>query len=120
MHCRQWRFANIAKLSPTAGVQIVTMPSSSFTASAAPLDYAPAPRNRRRIYRAIVASLLLGLSLVAWKRGPGWWRRAEIFYWQHQCLQYSLPPDTVVYEEDPTCMRVPQKAHTFVYQPEMD
>jgi hypothetical protein len=80
----------------------MTMPSSDLTPRAAPLDYAPARRNRRWIYRAIFASLLLGLSLVAWKRGPTWWRRAEILYWQHQCLQFSLSPDTVVYEEDPT------------------
>jgi hypothetical protein len=80
----------------------MTMPSSNLTPSAAPLDYAPAPRNRRWIYRATFVSLLLGLSLVAWKRGPTWWRRAEILYWQHQCLQFSPVADTVVYEEDPT------------------
>jgi hypothetical protein len=80
----------------------MAMPSTNPTPSAAPLDYAPAPRNRRSIYRVIFASLLLGLSLVAWKWGPTWWRRAEILYWQHQCLQFSLSPDTVVYEEGPT------------------
>jgi hypothetical protein len=80
----------------------MTMLSSNLTPSAAPLDYAPAPRNRRWIYRVIFASLLLGLALVAWKWGPTWWRRAEVLYWQHQCLQFSLSPDTVVYEEDPT------------------
>jgi hypothetical protein len=80
----------------------MTMLSSNLTPSAVPLDYAPAPRNRRWIYRAIFASLLLGLSLIAWKWGPAWRRRAEILYWQHQCLQFSLSPDTVVYEEDPT------------------
>jgi hypothetical protein len=78
------------------------MPSSNLTPRAAPLDYAPAPRNRRWIYRVIFASLLVGLSLVAWKWGPAWWRRAEILYWQHECLQFSLSPDTVVHEEDPT------------------
>lgn len=77
------------------------MPSSDLTPRATPLDYAPAPADRRRIYRVIFAALLLGLSLVAWKWGPAGWRRAEVFYWQHQCLQFSLPPDAVVYEEDP-------------------
>jgi hypothetical protein len=79
----------------------MTMPSSNLTPRAAPLEYAPAVRNRRWIYRAIFASLLLGLSLAIWKWGPAWWRRAEILYWQHECLQFSLPPDTVVYQEDP-------------------
>ncbi len=80
----------------------MTMPPTHLARSAAPLDYAPARRNRRRIYRVMVASLLLGLALVAWKFSPAWWRRAEILYWQHECLQFSLSPDTVVYEEDPT------------------
>jgi hypothetical protein len=80
----------------------MTMPSSNLTTPAAPLDYAPAPRNRRWIYRAIFGSLLVGLSLPAWKWGPTWRRQAEILYWQHQCLQFSLSPDIVVYEEDPT------------------
>jgi hypothetical protein len=80
----------------------MTMSSSNLTPRAAPLDYAPAPRNRRWIHRVVFASLLLGLALVAWKWGPTWWRRAEILYWQHECLQFSSSPDTVVYEEDPT------------------
>jgi hypothetical protein len=80
----------------------MTMHSTNPTPSAEPIDYAPAPRNRRWIYRVIFASLLLGLALVFWKEGPTWWRRTGILYWQHQCLQFSLSPDTVVYEEDPT------------------
>jgi hypothetical protein len=80
----------------------MTMPSTHLTPSAGPLDYAPAPRKRRWVYRVMVASLLLGLALVAWRWGPSWWRRAEILYWQDQCLQFSLSPDAVVYEEDPT------------------
>jgi hypothetical protein len=80
----------------------MTMPSSNLTPRAAPLEYAPAVRSRRWIYRAIFACLLLGLSVAGWKWGPGWWWRAEILYWQHGCLQFSLPPDAVVYEEDPT------------------
>jgi hypothetical protein len=79
----------------------MTMPSSNLTPRAAPLEYAPAVRSRRWIYRAIFACLLMGLSVAGWKWGPGWWRRAEILYWQHECLQFSLPPDTVVYEEGP-------------------
>jgi hypothetical protein len=80
----------------------MTMPSGNLTPRAEPLEYAPAVRSRRWIYRAVFASLLLGLSFAIVKWGPGWWRRAEILYWQHECLQFSLPPDTVVYEEDPT------------------
>jgi hypothetical protein len=78
----------------------MTMASSNLAPRAAPLDYALAPRNRRWVYRVILASLVLGLSLVGWKREPNWWQRAEILYWQHECLQFSLSPDTVVYEED--------------------
>jgi hypothetical protein len=102
LRCRQWRTAKIAKLSPSRRVQTMTMPPTNLAPSAAPLDYAPAPRNRRWINRVIVASLLLGVALVVWKWGPTWWRRAEILHWQHQCLQCSLSPDTIVYEEDPT------------------
>jgi hypothetical protein len=79
----------------------MTMPSGNLTPRAEPLEYAPAVRSRRWVYRAVFASLLLGLCFGGWKWGPTGWRRAEVLYWQHECLQFSLPPDAVVYEEDP-------------------
>jgi hypothetical protein len=80
----------------------MTMPSTNLTPGAVPLGYAPARRSRRWVYRVIFASLVLALAFVGWKFSPTGWRRAEILYWQHECLQFSLSPDTVVYEEDPT------------------
>src|SRR3954454_9414678 len=67
------------------------------------LDYAPPkPHRRRRLVRGL-ALLLLAVAAVAvgWRWGPAAWRRAELLYWQRQCLAYTAPPAQVVYEEDP-------------------
>jgi len=33
---------------------------------------------------------------------PPAWRQAKILYWQRQCMNYSAPPDQVVFDESPT------------------
>jgi hypothetical protein len=66
------------------------------------IDYAPAPPWHRRRWGRI-AALVVGLAAgVAVSRfGPPLWRQAKTLYWQRQCANFVLPPDQVVYEEDP-------------------
>jgi len=72
-----------------------------------PLQYARAtPRWPKRLWRIFFIALLTILALTAWRRGPYLWRQAHILYWQRQCLNFSLPPSTVVYEEDPTAAAI--------------
>jgi hypothetical protein len=72
--------------------------------SSMPLEYSPRLSwHRRRKVRARIllisfVILVAGFTALA----PKIWRRARILYYQHQCLVYSAPPDTVVYEPDPT------------------
>jgi hypothetical protein len=48
---------------------------------------------------ALVALSLLGLTALRW--GPPAWEYAKVRYYQRQCLNYTAPPDQVVYEEEP-------------------
>ena len=70
-----------------------------------PIDYAPPPPwHRRRGRRAMVALVTVALVIAGWRYGPPAYRQARTLYWQQQCLAFSLPPDQVVYEEDPAGM----------------
>jgi hypothetical protein len=75
----------------------------SMTQQQAPvIDYAPAPPwHRRRWGRIAALVVLLAAGVAAWRFGPSVLRQAKTLYWQRQCANFSLPPDQVVYEEDP-------------------
>src|SRR5687767_5978251 len=69
-----------------------------------PLDYAPAPRWRRRRrpwQRGIGILFLIAIGFAIWHLGPAAWNTARMLYWQRQALTYTAPPDQVVYEEEP-------------------
>jgi hypothetical protein len=67
------------------------------------IDYAPAPPwNRRRWGRIAALLVFLAAGVTAWRFGPPLWRQARTLYWQRQCANFALPPDQVVYEEDPS------------------
>ncbi len=67
-----------------------------------PLGYAPRlPWHRkRRIRRVALLVALLLLGLAAWRWGGPWWRQARYLHCQARCLDYTAPPDMVVYEEN--------------------
>jgi len=68
-----------------------------------PLNYAPAPpRSRRWIKRASLLLITASMGWSAYQYGPTFWHRIQRQYWQRQCMNFTLPPDTVVYEEEPT------------------
>jgi hypothetical protein len=73
------------------------------------LEYAPqAPWHRRRGFRrsiVLIAALLVGLSL--WRFGPDAVHRAQLYYWQQQCMQSDLS-NVPVFDE--TRRRSPQLA----------
>jgi hypothetical protein len=70
----------------------------SVTGSPSQLDYAEPPRwyRRRSWRRAVLAVIAATMLLLAWKLSPEIWRRAQLRYWQSQCLTFHAPPDTVV------------------------
>jgi len=66
------------------------------------IDYAPAlPRYRRKaVRRALAPVLLVAVVLpLGWKAGPPTLQRVRLLYWQRQAMNYTLPPDQVVYDE---------------------
>jgi hypothetical protein len=67
---------------------------------ARPLDYAPPPGHGRRIARSLLPLLVLALPL-----GAAWVmpyvQRARELSLQDKCLDHALPPDTIVYTDDP-------------------
>src|SRR5688572_14167942 len=71
--------------------------------SASPLEYAPgAPVvRRRRVRRALLLVLMVGLVVSGWRYGPGAWRRGVLLYHQDRCLRYAAPADLVVFESEP-------------------
>ncbi len=53
---------------------------------------------KRLSMRLLGATVLITL-IVAF--GPGWWRKCVSRYWEWKWAGFTLPADTVVYEEDP-------------------
>jgi hypothetical protein len=45
--------------------------------------------------------LVAAVFTASYHWGPQAWRQSQILYWQRQCMKYSPPADTVVYEEEP-------------------
>ena len=68
-----------------------------------PLDYAKSSARCRIIRRIFRITLLLTIIIAAatsnrW--APPAWHRAQLLYWQRQCLNYAAPPDQIVFESD--------------------
>jgi hypothetical protein len=79
------------------------MPTDPPTSSTVPLEYAAAPsRWRSRIRRLALGLIVITIAAGAWRYGPHFWHQSQLLYWQRQCMNFSLPPDKVVYEEEPT------------------
>src|SRR5580658_7141971 len=67
-----------------------------------PLEYAPAPPRWRKPARRFLLGLVLTMiAFCGWRWGPYAWHQTRLLYWQRQCMDFSLPADTVVYEEEP-------------------
>jgi len=66
------------------------------------LEYAPgAPIRRRRRMRRVMGVLLLAIFAgAAWWFHAPLWRHAKLLYYQRQCLNYTAPPEQVVYDEN--------------------
>ena len=78
------------------------MPTDPPT-SLAPLDYALTPSRWRKLIRQILlGSIVVTTSFCAWRFGPTVLHQSQLLYWQRQCMKFSLPPDMVVCEENPT------------------
>jgi hypothetical protein len=95
-------------------------PDAIENTSAASVPYAPPPplwRRKRARRLAITAAVLLPLAFVGWQWGPALYRHAQHLYWQRQCVQYVLPPGTVVYEEDPQRATVLLAENGSAYRP---
>jgi hypothetical protein len=94
------RSAGRAKLSPRGGVK----GQMSTGVANAPLEYAPgAPvRRRKRVRRAMLLVVLVGVVLAAWRWWPAARDQVTLLYWQRRCLNFEFPPDVVLYERDPT------------------
>ena len=62
------------------------------------LDYGRRMRPRRRVWRAgaLLAVVALVGAAVLW--GPGWLRHAADLLDQRRCMNYTAPPDQVVYD----------------------
>jgi hypothetical protein len=79
----------------------MTMPSPT-RASPIAIDYAPRASMRWKAIRRGVVWLVVLVTLGAgMKWGPRVWYQARLLYWQRQCINFALPADFVVYEEEP-------------------
>ncbi len=73
------------------------------------IDYAAATKSHRQrwIRRSIEAGLLIALLATS----PGWWprvkSRAELLLLQRRCMNYSAPPDRVVFDTEPAGLQLP-------------
>lgn len=70
----------------------------------AQLDYAqPPPWHRsKRFRRGMLLVVALAIASVLYFRGGRWLLRAELLYWQYRCLNYSVPPDEIIYDSGGT------------------
>ena len=70
----------------------------------AKLEYASGPVHRGRILRRVIRIAVLVTLLVAAATSYRWTpparQRAQLLYWQRQCLNYSRSPDRIVYDSE--------------------
>ena len=64
------------------------------------LDYAR-PRRRRRWGRVAILCLILGCAGAVTHYHKPIWRRAQVVYWERQCMSYEPPAGAVTHEADP-------------------
>jgi hypothetical protein len=84
--------------------------------SRSPLEYAPTPAQRWRISaRAILASVFAALVVSGWWWAPPTWRRMQLLYWQHRCLEYQPANDQVVYDPKSAAPAHPPAAWSNFY-----
>lgn len=74
-----------------------TLPTSPQLDYAPPIPWRRKLRSRRWALRALIAVVLLGLVAAA----PSLWRRAQLVYWQRQCMSYTPAPEQLAFERDP-------------------
>ena len=68
----------------------------------AQLEYAPPPRwHQRRRWRWVMLLLLGTIGAGVYEYRKPLRDRAELLYWQHKCMTFSMGPDEVAYEPDP-------------------
>jgi hypothetical protein len=79
------------------------MPTDPPSSQAVPLEYPISTSPwRRRIRLALLGLILVATILCTWHWGPYICHQTKLLYWQRQCMNFSLPPNTVVYEGEPT------------------
>src|SRR5882724_47966 len=68
-----------------------------------PLEYAPGGpvRRRRRIRRIVLLLAVLSLTATGRRWGPAAWDHAQLLYWQRQCMNYTMPAGSAMWETDP-------------------
>ncbi len=67
------------------------------------LQYAlrPNARRRRAFRRAVLLLIILAVAITSWKWAWPLAANAMMVYHQTECLNYSAPPDEVVFDSDP-------------------
>ena len=76
------------------------MATEPHVSGARPLDYAPTRGRGRRIAKSLLPLLVLAVPLAAAWVMP-YVQRARELSLQDKCLEFALPPDTIVYTDDP-------------------
>jgi hypothetical protein len=82
--------------------QPTPIPAKSTVSAAEPLQYAPRPSSRRRLFRRVLlalASIALAAAAARWGRPA--YDLAALLYHQHVCLTYHATADQVVFDSDP-------------------
>jgi hypothetical protein len=86
------------------------------------LHYEPKPPKlrrvlrRRNLLRILLVACLAAATWVGVRRGPEWWYEASHHYWESRCLAFQLPPETVVFETEPTAAaRLLKSSDYFAY-----
>lgn len=92
---------------------IATEPAAS---SREALDYAPRPRAHRHrwLRRMVLAGMLIALLLISARWGRSAWTRAAFLYHQRACMNYTAPPDQVVFDSNPARVAALVKDPNFV------